>query len=88
MNVLGPDDDGETEIAIVYTDIDPPTCRQKFGADGTEVIAGRLTPKDGEDVDAENDKPADSMVVTEGADEVNLPKINGSRVFWRHRRKL
>ena len=24
MNVLGPNDDGETEIAIVYTDIDAP----------------------------------------------------------------
>ncbi len=37
MNVLGPNDDGETEIAIVYTDIDAPKAT-KFGAAGTGVM--------------------------------------------------
>ena len=70
MNVLGPNDDGETEIAIVYTDIDPPKPT-KFGAEGTGVTLN--VRKDGES--PTTDDPADSMSVEAGTDEVNLPKI-------------
>ena len=70
MNVLGPNDDGETEIAIVYTDIGAPTPT-KFGGMGTNTSLD--VRKDGESVT--DDDPADSMTVTGGTDE--LARIMG-----------
>ena len=59
MNVLGPNDDGETEIAIVYTDIDAPTPT-KFGEEGTDVMLDANPKTTGEndfqsvEIDADN----------------------------------
>ena len=59
MNVLGPNDDDETEIAIVYTDIDAPEAT-KFGAEGTDVMLDANPKTTGEndfqsvEIDADN----------------------------------
>ena len=74
VRTMEADNDGNVvrEIMIVSTDIGAP-MPTKFGADGTKV---ELTVrKDGENVDEANDKLADSMTVTAGADDANLPKI-------------
>ena len=70
MHVLGPNDDGETEVAIVYTDIEAPTDIPFVMADGK----GRYI------LDANDDDGGESQSLTFAQAHGGLATLTDSRV--------
>ena len=80
MHVLGPNDDGETEVAIVYTDIEAPTDIPFVIADGK----GRYTLNTNPDGDNADQSLNFDQTLTHGGlatltdSRVTVPSPNGT----------